>query len=291
MSPVCSRLPWAHAVVSVVAAAVVASGCASQPADDHASAAELVHIHRLQQAPDGEGVYAATHTGLYRIDADVVRRVGDAAHDLMGFTVAGPGDLLASGHPDLRDQSLLVEGKPPLLGLAASRDGEQWEALSLLGDVDFHSLVAAHGNVYGLDAGSGDLMVSADRRAWETRAAGLLFTDLAVDPSNADVLVGASPEGVHTSRDGGQTWQPTSDQRLLYLSWTSAGLFGLSPEAAIAVSRDGGGAWDDLAVLGGRPAALLATDAGRIFAATDRGVFVSEDAGRTFSDLVAVEGG
>ena len=34
---------------------------------------------------------------------------------------------------------------------------------------DFHSLVAAHGDVYGCDSASGRFMVSSDGKEWETR--------------------------------------------------------------------------------------------------------------------------
>ena len=205
-----------------------------------ASSADLVHIHRLQPAAD-EGLYVATHTGLYRMDSGGrIAAVGDATHDLMGFTVAGPGDLLASGHPDLRDESLQAQGKPPLLGLVASSDGVRWKPLSLLGDVDFHSLVTAHNRVYGLDSRTEALMVSKDRRTWEIRAKGLPFTDIAVDPTNPDTLMGAGSVSVAASIDGGRSWRPVGTQQLQYLSWNKAGLFGISPDGAIVTSTDGG---------------------------------------------------
>jgi hypothetical protein len=81
-------------------------------------------------------VYVATHTGLFTIEDGTARRVGDRYHDLMGFTIAGPDDFLASGHPDLNDQTLLKPEAPPLLGLVASDDGQDWQPVSLLGEVD-----------------------------------------------------------------------------------------------------------------------------------------------------------
>lgn len=73
--------------------------------------------------PADGALYAATHTGLFRLDGDGnVERIADRYQDTMGFTVAGPDEFLASGHPDLRDKELQVEGKPPLLGLIESPD-------------------------------------------------------------------------------------------------------------------------------------------------------------------------
>jgi hypothetical protein len=217
--------------------------------------------------------------------------VGDATHDLMGFTVAGPGDLLASGHPDLRDESLQVQGKPPLLGLVGSRDGVRWKPLSLLGDVDFHSLVTAHDHVYGLDSQTGALMISNDRQTWETRAEGLPFTDIAVDPSNPATVLGTGSATVAVSVDGGRTWRPVGRQRLQYLSWNSAGLFGISPDGAVLTSTDAGQTWRQRSVVSGTPHALLVTD-DTIFVANQDGIFVSDDGGKSFTtmmDLTAAE--
>jgi hypothetical protein len=264
---------------------VVITGCGTD-GQRPASAADLVHVHRLQQASDG-ALYAATHTGLYRIDRDGgITSVGDAVHDLMGFTVAGPRDLLASGHPDLRDEALQVQGKPPLLGLVGSQDGERWTPLSLLGEVDFHSLVAAHDNVYGLDSQTGRLMVSGDRRNWDVRAESLSFTDIAVDPADADVLLGVATSGVATSNDGGRTWRLVSAQSMQYLSWSTAGLFGVAPDGAVMTSADAGATWENRGAVSGPPHALLVTDDG-VFVANEGGIFASEDEGRTFTTMVA----
>jgi hypothetical protein len=45
-------------------------------------------------------------------------------------------------------------------------------------------------------------MVSKDRRTWEIRANGLPFTDIAVDPTNPDTLLGAGSASVAISIDG-----------------------------------------------------------------------------------------
>ena len=114
----------------------------------------------------------------------------------------------------------------------------RWKPLSLLGDVDFHSLVTAHNRVYGLDSQTGALMVSKDRRTWEIRVKRLPFTDIAVDPDNPDTLLGAGSASVATSIDGGRSWRPVGTQQLQYLSWNSAGLFGIAPDGTIVTSTD-----------------------------------------------------
>ncbi|MGH9156982.1 MAG: hypothetical protein ACRD1K_14330 [Acidimicrobiales bacterium] len=150
----------------------------------------VVHVHGLGENPADGNLVAATHTGLFRISpTGSATRVADRYQDTMGFTVIGADRFLASGHPDLLDASLQVEGKPPLLGLIESTDaGRSWQPVSLLGDVDFHALVVAHGLVYGLDSTGGQLLVSSDRRQWETRSP-LTALDLAVNPTDPDLIL------------------------------------------------------------------------------------------------------
>jgi hypothetical protein len=111
----------------------------------------------------------------------------------MGFTVVGPSTFLGSGHPDAR------EDHPPRLGLIESTDaGETWQPLSLRGEADFHALHAAHGNVYGYEAGSGQFMVSADRQQWQTRSE-LPMRDFAVSPTDPDTVLATTERGLPTA--------------------------------------------------------------------------------------------
>ena len=263
----------------------------SEDGDGAVTASDLVHIHRLQPIPGEEGLYVATHTGLFKLAAGDIQQVSAAAHDLMGFTVAGPNDLLASGHPDLRVDALMVDGKPPLLGLAQSSDGRDWQPLSLLGEVDFHSLVTAHDRVYGVDSQTGALMVSDDRKTWDTRSKGLAFSDIAVSPHDPDVLIAAAQDGLMKSDDGGRSWMKAAPQRLAYLSWTEVALFGVSPAGTVVRSDDGGGRWQPLNELKGQPAALLVVDDAIYVAVHEAGIMQSTDGGRNFDFLIRTDQG
>ena len=267
-------------------AVLVAAGCSSGTESATATASDLVHVHALAENGDG-GLFVATHTGLYRIDGDLVARVGDGSHDLMGFTAVAPGDLLASGHPDLRDTTLQKDGKPPLLGLVSSEDGRDWRTLSLLGEVDFHSLEAAHGSVYGADSTSGRFMVSDDRTTWDTRATRAGLIDFAVSPDNPDVLVASDEHGVSRSDDGGRTWQQVSALPYVYLGWTPEELLGAAADGTVGRSQDGGQSWREVGSLGGQPEAFLVTADAVYAAVADRGILRSTDGGATFDVLAA----
>lgn len=249
----------------------------------------LLHVHELAADPaDLDSLFVGTHTGLWRLRADgEATRVGDRYHDLMGFTVADESDYVASGHPDLRDESLQAPGKPPLLGLVESSDGASWTSRSLLGEVDFHSLQAAHGQVYGYDSTGGRFMVSADRVEWEARSTQQLL-DFAVSPDDPDVVVGSDQTGVVRSEDGGRTWTAPSGEPFVVFSWAPSGLYAVTLAGQVAVSTDSGVTWEPRGGIGGEAEALLAQEDRLVAAARGRGLLQSTDGGANWSVLFAI---
>ena len=273
--------------LTAIVATLVLAACAGEGGQRSATAADLVHIHGLAESEDG--LYVATHTGLFEVVGDQIRPVGDATHDLMGFTVAGPGDLVASGHPDLRVRALQVDGKPPLLGLVHSSDGQNWESMSLLGEADFHNLEAAHGRIYGFDGTSGRFMVTEDRKNWDTRAGNLQIIDFAVSPDDADTIVATTPSGLSRSDDGGRTWKPVGSDPIALVDWADDGLYGVTAQQQFALSADGGETWEPRAAVG-QVEALHASD-GEVYAAVaEQGIMRSTDGGKTFETLVDTSG-
>lgn len=282
------------ALVLGLVLALALAGCgggAEEPGPSAVQDPGLLHVHGLGVDPgDTERILVATHTGLFAVRDGVVSRVGEAMHDLMGFTVADDGTFLASGHPDLRDESLLVEDAPALLGLVRSTDGgHTWESLSLLGQADFHALDAAHGRVYGGDTTGGRFMVSADGLEWETRSTGVLFHSLAVSPDDPERMVATGPDGLARSTDGGRNWEILDGFAPLVVDWGAEALYGADPDGQVAVSRDGGSSWETLGSLPGAPAALHAA-AGRLLAATPEGSVLASPDGVEWSELVAGSG-
>ncbi len=254
-------------------------------ASDAAGEDVIAHVHGLGINPADGALYAATHYGLFRVpDQGKAERIGDVVQDTMGFTVVGPDHFLASGHPDLSDERLNVPGKPPLLGLIESTDaGRTWDPVSLLGEADFHSLVAAHDQIYGYDSTTGRLMVSADGKEWETRSQARMG-DFAVDPLDADHLVAMTEQGLAETSDGGRTWQQLDGPQLVLLSWDERqGLWGVTPEGQ--TYRRTEQTWEPGGALPGPPQALLVTG-DDLYAAVSEGestgIYVSTDGGQTW---------
>lgn len=246
----------AAAVVAAIAVVVVAGGSDDdRPAPT--GAVDVVHVHGLGVNPADGAVFLATHQGLYRLDGDGrPNLVGDSNQDTKGFMVTGLDRFLASGHPDLRDRRLRVEGKPPVLGLVESRDGgATWEPRSLLGEADFHALAWRDGRVFGWNATSAELMVTADLRSWE-RLSSIELTSFAIASGDDRRLVAATGEGVSTSADGGRSWQPVAGAPgLVVVAWGDTGVWGVDSSGALHWSGDGL-AWTERARLQGEPQAL-----------------------------------
>ena len=260
--PILAAVALAAVVLAVVFWATGRSG------EQVVGASELSHVHGLGINPDDGQLYVATHYGVFQLDGDDVRQVSDQTHDFMGFTVVGPDHFQASGHPSPADDSLRRDGLPPLLGLIESTDGGRtWESLSLLGEVDFHALTAAHGQVYGFDSTTGRFMVSSDGVNWDTRSQ-LPMADFAVDPADPDRIIATTADGAAESVDGGRTWEVSDGPVLVFLDWHGErGLWGLTSDAAVYEQTSGG--WEQRGQLRGRPEALLVHDDGLFAAAHD----------------------
>ena len=274
--------------VGILAVLAVAAGVIALAQGDggreHPSAAsggaQVAHVHGLGVDPADGVLYAGTHYGLFRIPEDgQATRVADRVQDFMGFTVAGPNHYLASGHPGQGQDG------PSSLGLIESTDGGQtWESLSLAGEADFHSLETRHGLVYGLDAMTGQFMVSEDKTTWERRGA-VPMADFAVSPQDPDVILATTERGLARSDDGGRRYAPLADGPLVLLvAWAEDGaIVSVEPDGTLQASTDGGETWEERGELGGAPHALAAVSSEEIYAAIDGAILASDDGGRTFT--------
>jgi photosystem II stability/assembly factor-like uncharacterized protein len=215
-------------------------------------------VHGLGVNPADGALFVATHTGLFRVapGARRARRVADRYQDTMGFTVTGPNRFLGSGHPDGREEL------PPFLGLIRSSDaGRSWEAVSLLGERDFHVLEASGQRIYGygsdFDSRQHGMLASLDGgHTWAERSAPEPLLALAIHPSDPDRVVASGETGTYFSDDGGKSWRPLSEDAGL-LAWTdSDGLFIVRADGSVSRSQDGGRTWEPRREMGGKPAAF-----------------------------------
>jgi hypothetical protein len=293
------RSPRPRSLTLVVVAAFVAVAAvtvvwwlptrrSAPPGEPAAADPGAVHVHGLDMA-DGT-LFAATHTGLFTLSDEQVRRVGGHYHDLMGFTIAAPDDFVASGHPDLLSDHLQKPGRPPLLGLVHSRDrGRTWRPVSLLGEVDFHALEVAHGRVYGWDATSGRFMTSPDRVNWQTRST-VALSDFVVDPADPSGVLAVTDGGVLRSDDGGRRWTAVARRRFVVTAWSVSGPVAVTSGGGVFTSDRRGQEWTRRGDLGGPPEALTSAGGTLYAAAAGRGVLASTDGGGSWKVRMPVAG-
>ena len=150
--------------------------------------------------------------------------------------------------------------------------------------------------VYAGTLGDGVLLSQDGGATWMPRSTGLLADDvyaLAVDPSNAQVVVAGTEVGAFTTTNGGMSWQAASE-----------GLTGRSVHALTVVdttwiaggdtgafrSTDGGQSWApaNQGLLGTQVHALALAGNGTIWAGTNLGVCYGTDRGQSW---VATSGG
>ncbi len=282
------RAAMVRTALTVSAVVLFAAGCSSSnpPTGGAANVPGLSHVHGLGINPADGQLYAASHYGVFRLVDGRAESAGSLIQDTMGFTVAGPDRFLGSGHPDIRNDTILQKGDPPLLGLIESTDrAKSWRGVSLQGEVDFHALTFAHDRVYGFDSTGGRVMVSMDMKTWETRSE-IGLASLTVSPENPELLVATAQRGVVRSSDGARTWQPvTGAPPLVFVAWDrEAGLWALTSDGRLHSSPEGGLTWTAHGKVDGQPAALLAHRDG-LFAATSTAVFKSVDQGATWTSL------
>jgi hypothetical protein len=241
------------------------------------------HIHGLGVQPSNGTLDVATHTGLFQAakGEQQMRRIGDSAQDIMGFSVVAADRFIGSGHPDPNDTS-----SPPNLGLIESRDGgKTWKNVSLLGEADFHVLRSSGERVYGYDGTQGRLMVSSDGgRQWAQRTPPAAMYDLAIDPRDPDRIVASTERGVFSSTNAGKAWRPRRDDTAGLLAWPATDqLYLVDGQGQVQRSRDGGRQWQPTGSIGGQPAAFIAHGSELYAALTDSTVKRSTDAGATWT--------
>ncbi|MCX5275399.1 F510_1955 family glycosylhydrolase [Streptomyces virginiae] len=280
---------WPLAATAVLALTLTA--CSSDPgvgtAATEPSAPALSHVHGLGIDPADNQLYVATHDGIHTPGKDgTAQRAGDSRDDFMGFTVAKAKTFLASGHPTPGT------GGPGHRGLIESTDsGKTWKTRSLAGEADFHALDYAHDTIYGYDSTNGLLRVSKDGSSWDDRGQ-LKALDIAVSPDDPDTVLATTADGVAKSTDGGKTFTAGKQPVMAFISWAKPdALYGIDTSGGLKRSTDGGTTWQQTAVVpGGQPQALTAVDAEHILAATQDGIYESQDGGKTFTKRMAVSG-
>jgi photosystem II stability/assembly factor-like uncharacterized protein len=262
---------------------------ATEPAATPGSAANA-YIGSIAVDPRGGAVYLGTAAGLFRVDKPgaTPRRIvgklaasggtGEISSNLFVRT-AGPGALLASGHPERGPL-------PENLGLIRSVDGgKTWSPVAQLGDADFHLLDLSRRRVVAVEADESAVQVSDDGgRTFADRAPPAAPVDLALDPHDVARMAVSTEQGVFTSTDDGRSWRPRDAPAGARLAWDAKGaLYAADRRGKLTVSGDGGQTWAARGSIGVPPNVLVVAAEGKLYAAVPNGeVRYSTDGGRNW---------
>ena len=268
----------------------------------HAGAVTLMHVHGLAYGADGKQLMVPSHHGLAVYREGKWSKAPGPMHDYMGFA-ATRTRIYSSGHP--------APGSPlpDPFGLIRSVDGgTSWEKLGLTGESDFHLLAASWNTnaVYVWNAEKNSRMSSPGLHftlnegfMWQRAAANGLAGKpraLAVHPHNATIVAAATSSSIYVSKNSGDSFEP--------LARGAEGLavfFDLDGKHLWYSSHDGSPRLARAALQGSTntPIALppLTNDAVAYVAQNpldpkeyaiatfERSVFVSRDAGRTWTQI------
>lgn len=317
------RFRWAApAAIAGLSTLITLSGCSATNADTVAATEASVlteafgHIHGLGADPLTGNTYAATHHGVWLIStsdlpdsylggaepgpaAEPIRLPG-GAQDMMGFTVAVPGTLFASGHPDPQEASDLAT---PNLGLISSTDAAaSWTEISLAGQTDFHDLDAIPLDdgtlrVFGYNAGTGSLAISDDSGLTWAAGASLPMRDLTVDRADSDRVLATTAEGLAESHDTGRSFEIVADAPTLLLVEAidvvaGGGFVGVDANGMVWHQESAASAWTETGTTGQAPDALTFAGGSTpwILVADAAGIAASDDFGATWTELLALAG-
>jgi hypothetical protein len=236
-------------------------------------------------------LFLGTGLGLFRVEGKKQKRVlgelstPDGSGELSSNLVVrfkGPGELLASGHPEG------AGSLPENLGLIRSRDGGRaWESVSELGEADFHILQVNGDQVLGVRAEETDIQVSSDGgRSFQSRTPPATPVDVVADPEDPSRLVMSTEEGIFTSSDEGRSWRQREAGAAAQLEWADAA-YRADPGGLIKASADGGQTWEDRGTVDATVNELAADDDGALYASVPGGeVMRSTDGGATWRRYV-----
>jgi hypothetical protein len=276
---------------------------AAPPADPVEAAPSAVSganafIGSIAVDPKDGTVMLGTGLGLFRLKPgakDAKRVVGElrgpdgsgSVSSNLVVRYAGPGDLVASGHPEGGG------GLPENLGLMRSRDaGNTWEPIAELGEADYHILQLTGKHVVGVKAEEREIRVSADGgQTFDARTPPDMPLDVVFDPSDPKRMVVTTEQGVFSSADEGGTWRPRDGVPSEQLAWGRPdALYRADPGGLIKVSADGGATWEDAGTVAITVNELAVDARGALYASVPGGIVKrSTDGGASWSRFVKLK--
>jgi photosystem II stability/assembly factor-like uncharacterized protein len=231
--------------------------------------AGLRNRNALSLAQLGDDVLVGTRAGVYRFEQDRWQPIGKFAGRLPVVSLLATEDELFAG----------TIGGGVLRHIAA--DGT-WQELTDAPEVSVTALAPQEGTLLAATFGNGITAFADDR--WRIDNRGLTGTDVRALATNADLVYAATDAGMFKSPDYGATWiahnAGLTDSSLTAVAVSGLDVYAASSGGNLFKSVDEGDLWTPLAPLPDQVTVRSLVVVNRlVYAATERGVFVSKDAG------------
>jgi len=261
----------------------------ADPPADRGSASPA--INSVTVDPGDGTIMVGSGPSLYRLEPGAKaaekltgRLEGGTVSGNLVVRFAGPGDLLASGHPQ--------EGAlPENLGLIRSSDhGETWQKVQGP-EADYHELEIAGRQIIGVNAESPDIQVSSDGGAtFESRTPPAAPIDVVVNPADPQQWAVSTEQGTFMSSNGGRSWRPRDTTFGARLAWPSKdALYSVDRNGKVRVSVDSGRTWDERGEVGGLPSELSVGRRNEVLAAVvGAKLRRTKDGGRTWATVATL---
>ncbi|MDA0184584.1 hypothetical protein OJ997_30055 [Solirubrobacter phytolaccae] len=222
-------------------------------------------VNSIAVDPGDGTIIVGTGPALFRIDPgakDGERILGQLSGLSAPATVSGnlvvrftgPGELLASGHPQEGD----VSENLPLM--TSSDHGDTWQVVPDTVEADYHELEIFGDQLIAVSVESPDIQVSRDGGVtWEKRTPPQLPIDVVVDPSDPEHWAVSTEQGTFLSTNGGNSWRPRDPSSGARLAWPAKDkLYSLERNGQLRVSADGGQSFKPAGDVGGLPSEFTA---------------------------------
>lgn len=198
----------------------------------------------------------------------------------------GPGELLASGHPQAGD----VGENLPLI--TSSDHGDNWTVVPNTAEGDYHELELFGDLLVAVNVESPDIQVSRDNGvSWEKKTPPQLPIDVVVDPSDPQHWAVSTEQGTFLSTNGGDSWRPRDPSSGARLAWPSKDtLYSLERNGQLRVSADGGQSFKPAGDVGGLPSEFTFGPKGELYVAIVGGkIQKSTDGGKSWKTAATLK--
>jgi hypothetical protein len=222
-------------------------------------------VNSIAVDPGDGTLIVGTGPALFRVDPgkkEGERILGEVSGLSAPATVSGtlvvrftgPGELLASGHPQAGD----VSENLPLL--SSSDHGDTWQAVPNTTEGDYHELEVFGDQLIAVNVESPVIQVSRDGGVtWEKRTPPKLPIDVVVDPSDPEHWAVSTEQGTFVSTNGGNSWRPRDPSSGARLAWPKKDqLYSLERNGQLRVSTNGGQSFKPVGDVGGLPSEFTA---------------------------------